>query len=166
MRLLAGPYMVLITGREHVATLRGEPVWAVTATTILPLFNAAAINSAKLSAEERRDEGRYLRLLAMAVSERGLYFANPAADLTLSAQRAAAAAADPAVSARPHWARADQRFFWNRFAQQPLIDLGADAYVLPVMRGSVQQLTRMSLGGRPANLLLIVSRFVCVANTV
>ena len=155
IHLLDGPYLVLITGCEHVVTLHGAPIYAVTGTRVVPYGAPAASARPGLDRSERRDEARYLRLLQSALRERGLFF-SLGVDLTLSAQRAAGAAADPAVAARPRWARGDRRFFWNRYLQQPLIDLGADSFVIPVIRGFVQQLGRLTLGGRAAELLLSV----------
>lgn len=56
---------------------------------------------------------------------RNLFFSY-GADLTLHAQRQADVLADPVQAAKPLHARADRRFFWNRFVAKPLVDAGAD----------------------------------------
>jgi hypothetical protein len=56
---------------------------------------------------------------------RNLFFSY-GADLTLHAQRQADVLADPVQAAKPLHARADRRFFWNRFMAKPLVDAGAD----------------------------------------
>jgi hypothetical protein len=67
---------------------------------------------------------RLVTLLEDAVdpqgSGRSLYFAY-GADVTLTSQRSAAVLSDAALSAKPLWARADNRFFWNRQLAKPLI---------------------------------------------
>ena len=49
------------------------------------------------------------------------FFYSYGTDITLTQQRFAAVHEDPAAANKPQWARADKRFFWNKYLTQPLI---------------------------------------------
>lgn len=70
----------------------------------------------------------------------------------------------------PLWRRVDRRFFWNEALLKDFIDVGAHAFVLPVMQGWVQSSTftipvppnplepNVSLGNVPVDLVVISRR--------
>ena len=49
------------------------------------------------------------------------FFYSYGTDITLTQQRFSAVCEDPAAAAKPQWARADRRFFWNKYLTQPLV---------------------------------------------
>jgi hypothetical protein len=70
----------------------------------------------------------------------------------------------------PLWRRVDRRFFWNEALLKDFVDVGAHAFVLPVMQGWVQSSTftipvppnplepNVSLGNVPVDLVVISRR--------
>lgn len=134
-RLEAGPALVVITGAEEVATLRGHPVFKVTATQVLADSN---------NKHWKPRDHRYLGILRAGVDPeqygRSVYFSY-AGDITLTQQRYDAARADPQYAGRPAWQRAEPAFFWNRHLAQPLLDAGMSKFVPPCFMGFVEQLT-------------------------
>jgi len=150
-----GPYMVMITAREQVATVRGHPVWKVAGARVIGPAPSAL---ARLSARERADAARYGALLHQAATAEGLYFSY-GGDLTLTEQRAEALA--PAAAAQAPWERAEPSLFWNRRLSQPLIDArGLSHFILPVVCGFVCQLPSLHIGGHEAQVTLIARRHV------
>eukprot|EP00898_Chlorokybus_atmophyticus_P006474 jgi/Chlat1/6828/Chrsp51S06517 len=121
IRLLAGPYLLVITGREQVGTLRGDAVYRITKAKIVPCSPGQmdTLSPAQASGlTQRRDEGRYLSMVQYSLSSPYLYFSYHG-DITL--HTAAAEAAVQRAGDKPIWQRADERFFWNWFLVQPLI---------------------------------------------
>lgn len=50
------------------------------------------------------------------------FFYSYGTDITLTQQRMSDMTRDdPAAARKPQWARADKRFFWNKYLTQPLI---------------------------------------------
>ena len=114
--LEAGPAMVVITGIEEVAQLRGNPLLRVTATQVL-----ADTRNRKWKTADYQ----FLDLLQAGVDPRryggNLYFSF-GGDPTLNQQRYEAARTDAvAYAATPAWKRAETEFFWNQTLAQPLL---------------------------------------------
>ncbi|GBF98164.1 hypothetical protein Rsub_10576 [Raphidocelis subcapitata] len=132
-RLRSGTVVGVVTGARKVADLYGQPVFRVTATKLIT--PKVAFDSG---------DQRLLSYLRDAINPtgtgRGLFFSY-GSDLTLSAQRLADALAAPDAAGKAPARRADPSFFWNRTLAKPLLDAGADAFVLPMILGSVGQLT-------------------------
>ncbi|KAI5286948.1 hypothetical protein KEM52_001815 [Ascosphaera acerosa] len=156
LTLKLGKYVVVITKSRPVGRLRGHPVHKVEATDLLPL-RAPHVQAAD------PDETAYLALIRGLLARSPLYFSY-ALDLTNSAQRQAAA--DPAA---PLWARADDRFFWNKHLAADLIAAararpadhdGVSGYILPVICGMVDiaPATRLHGRGRPFTFALLTRR--------
>jgi phosphatidylinositol 4-phosphatase len=91
------------------------------------------------------DEDRFLGLLKTFIKSGPMYFSY-SVDLTNSFQRQS----QQDLSA-PMWMRADDRFFWNRYAQSSLIDFrnkgargqpgaqpGVDPFILPIIFGMLE----------------------------
>lgn len=112
------------------------------------------------------DEDTYLALVKESLRAGPMYFSY-SLDLTNSFQRQTQT--DPT---EPLWARADDRFFWNRFVSSELIDLslgkrsgrvsaspqpGVDPYILPVMYGTME-ITNASIKGNALTFILISRR--------
>lgn len=140
-RLEAGPVLVVVTGVEEAATLRGHPLYRVTATQVL-----ADTRNGKWKSSDHR----FLKLLKSGTDPSryggSLYFAY-GGDVTLTQQRYDAVHSDPASAALQPWQRASQAFFWNRSLAQPLLDAGMSRFVPPAFMGFAGQLRGLSLQG-------------------
>lgn len=133
VKLHTGSVLIAVTGARKVATLRGHHVYQVTDTK---LYGKHHLNS--------RDDDKLMELIEDACDP-GIFgqqfFYSYGTDITLTQQRFAAVHEDPAAASKPQWARADKRFFWNKYLAQPLIDAGGlDSFVLPMMLGSIGEL--------------------------
>jgi hypothetical protein len=148
---------VVITKANPVGKIKGNTIYKVAATELLPL-RERALNDA--------DENRYRVLVQDFIKTSPLFFSYTF-DVTSSFQRQAAA--DLSL---PLWQRADDRFFWNRFIQSDLIDhrLGKgraigqgrsdpaiDPYILPVMFGMLE-IRNTSIKGTPLVFVLTSRR--------
>ncbi|KAL4539610.1 hypothetical protein Ndes2526A_g02636 [Nannochloris sp. 'desiccata'] len=134
----AGPAMVVITGADEVAQLRGHPLLKITATQVLADTGNRKWKSA---------DYQFLDLLRTGVDPRKyggeLYFAN-GGDPTLTQQQYQSAVADGEnYTATPAWKRAEPAFFWNQTLARPLLDAGMDRFVPTAFMGFVKQLTGM-----------------------
>jgi hypothetical protein len=134
----AGPAMVVITGAEEVAQLRGHPLLKITSTQIL----ADTGNRKWKSADHQ-----FLKLLRAGVDPKKyggeVYFAN-GGDPTLTQQKFQSAIADgEKYSATPAWQRAEPAFFWNKALARPLLDAGMHQFVPTAFMGFVEQLKEL-----------------------
>eukprot|EP00877_Chromochloris_zofingiensis_P011352 jgi/Chrzof1/6470/Cz18g12080.t1 len=126
----AAAVIAVVTEAQQVATLYGQPVFRVTKTQII-----------KPNVTFDAGQQRLLTYLEDAFNPQGTgrnLFFSYGVDLTHTAQHLhdlkAAAASGKAVAWQP-----DQQFFWNRTLARLLIDVGADAFVIPLILGSVGQ---------------------------
>ena len=58
------------------------------------------------------------------------FFYSYGTDITLTQQRFSAVHEDPTAAGKPQWARADSRFFWNKYLTQPLIGQLSHAFIV------------------------------------
>ncbi len=155
IRLRLDKYIIVITKAQPVGRLRGNQVYKVVATELLPLRERQVRDP---------DEDRFLALLRGFIKSGPMYFSY-SIDLTNSFQRQAQQDASS-----PLWRRADDRFFWNRFVQSDLIDFrthgargqpapqpGIDPYILPVIFGMLE-IHPTTFKGTPLTLALISRR--------
>ena len=155
IRLRLDKYIIVITKAQPVGRLRGNQVYKVVATELLPLRERQVHDP---------DEDRFLALLRGFIKSGPMYFSY-SVDLTNSFQRQAQQDA-----ASPLWRRADDRFFWNRFVQSDLIGFrthgargqpapqpGIDPYILPVIFGMLE-IHSTTFKGTPLTLALISRR--------
>jgi hypothetical protein len=154
IRLLAGPYLIVVTGRKRVGRLLGCDVWRVTSTKILPFVKG------RLHSERQRDEDRYLALLESLLKGNHFYYSNHY-DLTHRAQKQHALRDQD----KPIWERADQRFFWNRYLVQDFITSQLDGWVVPVMMGYIQIEAHCTVNGQRFDYALISRRHIKRAGT-
>ncbi|GBG59110.1 hypothetical protein CBR_g32128 [Chara braunii] len=153
LRLLAGPYLIVLTGRQGVGVFRESAVWRVTGMDILPCFTSTK----HLSASQKRDEENFVQMLHMISEVHGLFFSY-SADITISAQKLATALKNDEWKLQPLWKRAEPRFFWNRHLAQAFIESrGLDAFILPVMQGSFQSFP-LEVKGKNIEITLIARR--------
>ncbi|KAJ7530194.1 hypothetical protein O6H91_15G084400 [Diphasiastrum complanatum] len=133
LRLLAGTYVLVVTGRMSVGTYHGHPVYRASS---MKFFSCNSTSKA-LNPKERRDEAYFTRLLRTVETTPGLYFSY-GVDLTLSAQRMQKL--DNSQITLPLWKQADARFLWNYYMLGELIERKLDSYLLPVFQGSFQKI--------------------------
>lgn len=135
-------------------------VYKIIATEFLPLRERTLHDP---------DEDAYLTLLQTLLKTGPMYFSY-SFDITNSFQRQASSNPSHAL-----WQRADDRFFWNKFAQSDLIrfatgitsgsgfrqhgvhQTGADPFILPVMFG-MMEITTTRIKSTPLTFALITRR--------
>lgn len=130
IQLLSGDYMLTITEREIVGSIKGKNIYRVGAFQILPL----AKHLDTLTEEQKEQEQYYVSLLESHLRTNTFYFSYDY-DLTQSMQRQTGLNDSDSL-----YKRADERFFWNKFVSSKLIDLNVNLseYILPVMQGFVE----------------------------
>nr|CAD1841922.1 unnamed protein product [Ananas comosus var. bracteatus] len=159
IRLLAGTYVLVITSQKDVGTYHGSSIYRVNSMRFLPC-NEALKHS---TSQERRDEAYFTSLLSTVETTQGLYFSYER-DLTVNLQRASKVAEERIY--KPLWKQADPRFIWNRNLLEELIEAKLDPFIIPVIQGSILQL---SLNSRKINEfqcflkyhVLVISVFHC-----
>ena len=146
-----------MTKAKPVGRIRGHQIYNVVSTELLPLRERPVRDP---------DEDTYLALVNNLLKTGPMYFSYTF-DLTNSFQRQAST--NPSD---PLWKRADDRFFWNRWICDDLINFRngestqrqsrgqqpeVDPYILPVMFGMLR-ITNTSIKGNPLNFILITRR--------
>ncbi|MEW5316232.1 MAG: hypothetical protein WDW38_007613 [Sanguina aurantia] len=130
-KLQTGYALVLATAAAHAAHLSGARVYTLETHTVLQPQGSVSSDNQSL-----------LTLLADALdplgSGRTLYFSH-FHDLTRSEQEARPVGGDVRGPGRGGL-QPDPRYFWNRAIARPLLDAGADRFVLPLIMGFVRQL--------------------------
>ncbi|KAH9662390.1 phosphoinositide phosphatase SAC6 [Citrus sinensis] len=130
LKLLAGSYLIVITERECVGSYLGHPIYKVASLKILPCDHS--LNNS--SAEQKKVEAEFSRLLKLAERTPGLYFSYDT-NLTLSVQRLNTLGDESKLL--PLWRQAEPRFLWNNYLMEALIDNKLDPFLLPVIQGSI-----------------------------
>lgn len=118
----------------QVAVVRGQLLLKVTATEVL--------THQPRESKWGKNDKKLLALLENGVNATkfGSFYFSHAGDMTLTAQRAEQAAADPQTATLRAWQRADARFTWNGALARPFLDAGLDAFVPTVFMGFAEQL--------------------------
>ncbi|KAF2723954.1 hypothetical protein K431DRAFT_310668 [Polychaeton citri CBS 116435] len=153
-----GTYIITIAKAVPVGRIKGHQVYKVLATEFLPLQNPQIQTS---------DEKTYIALLKDLLKAGPMYFSYTF-DLTNSFQRQTQTSTD-----EPLWARADERFFWNKHLSNGLIDFregrsipkkvsstpqpAVDPFILPVIQGMLS-INSTSIKGNPLTFVLITRR--------
>lgn len=122
-------FLVVITARSHVTDLPGAPVYMATDFRLFPISPRADKSLLKHPVEKT-----LIGLLKSHLYSAPFYFSH-GWDLTSSLQRQAQVGTGGAP-----WERADERFFWNRYLSQPLIEATAAGtnlgrFILPCIFG-------------------------------
>ncbi|KAI0126409.1 putative SAC1 protein [Xylariales sp. AK1849] len=155
IRLRLDKYVIIITKAQPMGRLKGHMVYKVISTDFLPMRERQIRDP---------DEDTFLAILKTFVMSGPMYFSY-SLDLTNSFQRQASL-----DSSTPLWMRADDRFFWNKFAQTDLMDFrksgsrsqpgtqaAADPYILPIIWGTLE-IRPTTLKGTPLTLSLITRK--------
>lgn len=150
LKLLAGSYLLVITGREHVGSYMGLPIFKVTSLKVFPCDHS--LKNTPL--EQKRMETEFSGLLGVAERTLGLYFSYDV-NITLSAQRLHNLGDESKLL--PLWRQADPRFLWNNYMLEVLIENKLDPYLLPVMQGTFQNF-QAAIGKDIIDVTLIARR--------
>ncbi|KAK9235863.1 SacI homology domain-containing protein [Lipomyces kononenkoae] len=146
VRLRIGKYVIVITKSEKIGLIKGHVVYKMTDFEFISLRDGVMRD---------KDELTYLSLLKQHINTGPMYFSYTW-DLTNSMQR------QQGPQHGPLWEKADERFFWNRYAQSELIEYAkvnsdASQFILPVIYGYVN-LTKTSINNVPLTFGLISRR--------
>ncbi|KAK9458096.1 SacI homology domain-containing protein [Dipodascopsis uninucleata] len=146
VKLRIGKYVIVITKSEKVGYIRGHAVYKIADFEFIALRDLA---------NRDKDENVYLSLLKQHIKNGPMYFSYTW-DLTNCMQRQKHIEGST-------WKMADERFFWNKYAQGELIEHSlnvnseVDNFILPVIYGYVN-LTKMIFQGVPMTVGLISRR--------
>ncbi|KAH7529527.1 hypothetical protein ACOSP7_022527 [Xanthoceras sorbifolium] len=150
LKLLAGSYLIVIAERECVGTYCGHPIYKVSSLKVFPCDHSLS----KSSAEQKKVESEFSRLLSIAEKTCGLYFSYDT-NLTLSTQRLHDLGDESKLL--PLWRQAEPRFLWNNYILEVLIDNKLDPYLLPVVQGSFHHF-QTAIGRDIVDVTLIARR--------
>ena len=128
--LLAGNYLIVITGREKVCSISGKDIYKVTETTVVQI----PVDLLNLTEDEKRIEREYVELLENFLDTSQFYF-SLTYDITQSAERISQFSSSEKTL--PSWKRVDSRFFWNGYLLRDLIKSKIDLWILPVIEGFI-----------------------------
>ena len=151
INLLAGSYVIVITGRELIGEISKHYIWRITASELIPVFHTAR----SLNPKQSEFNARYLSMIRYVLSIPGFYY-SPTLDITHSVQR---------IHSFPRqsdslglFARADIRFLWNQFLLKDLVEVeGADEFCIPIILGFVA-IKSCRINSRPFKLVLMSRR--------
>eukprot|EP00026_Physarum_polycephalum_P003796 Phypoly_transcript_03810.p1 GENE.Phypoly_transcript_03810~~Phypoly_transcript_03810.p1 ORF type:complete len:581 (+),score=100.19 Phypoly_transcript_03810:559-2301(+) len=152
IKLLTGPYLIVITGRRLVGRINGADIWTITTTKLISFQRES--ETIGNNNWQYQDELKYRKMIETVLAIKGFYFSY-SYDLTHSQQRINQMSTE--LKHEPLWARIDHRFWWNRALLQDLIKAKLNAWVLPVMMGFVEIHTS-EINGIPFDFVLIARR--------
>lgn len=155
MQLKLDRYLLVITSRRSVGRLGRDEVFVATGIELFPIrFRSMALVT---DAEELE----YIKLLKAHLRTGPFYFSYTM-DLTNSLQRTTTNASTSGSD--PLWAKADERFFWNRYMMNDLIDYrnktgdsNIDSFIRPIMYGFLE-VRQTAVKGKPLTFALISRR--------
>nr|CAD7456735.1 unnamed protein product [Timema tahoe] len=153
IRLILGPYLVVITKKRKVGTINGQAVWQVTEAEIIS-YNRTILHLTEKQIVENR---QYEAMLNTMLNTPYMYFSY-SYDLTHSLQRLHNTT--PEFLQMPIHERADYRFVWNAHLLRELSNQSElYRFCLPILHGFVS-INQCSLNGKAFNWT-IVSRRCC-----
>jgi hypothetical protein len=153
IRLLAGPYLIVITRREKVGEIDQRTIWKITGTEVIS-YQRTLLH---LNEQQLQDNARYLSMIETILGFESYYFSTTF-DLTHSLQRLSNTSPD--FKHLPLHERADTRFMWNGFVLRDLMQQPElSRFCLPVIHGFVN-INDCCIKGRSFRYI-IVSRRSC-----
>ena len=148
-------YLLVVTGRRSVGRIGRDEVFVATGIDLYP------VRLKNMSLVKDEEELEYIRLLKAHLRTGPFYFSYTA-DLTNTLQRKAMNASTS--NSDPLWARADERFFWNRYIMSDLIDYrkksgdaNIDNFIHPFMYGFLE-IRQTAIKSKPFIFVLISRR--------
>jgi len=153
LRLLAGPYLVIITKKHKVGSINGQAIWQVAETEVIS-YSRTLLH---LTEKQISQNKLYISMVESVLNTPFLYFSY-SYDITHTMQRLHNIT--PEFLQMPYHERADPRFVWNghllrELANQPELC----RFCLPLLHGFIS-INQCSLNGKPF-LWTIVSRRCC-----
>ncbi|XP_065189386.1 phosphatidylinositol-3-phosphatase SAC1-like [Sycon ciliatum] len=131
IRLLAGPYMVIITGRRRVGTICGHDVWKITSTDVVSF----ARGTRHLTDLQERHNREYLAMVHTVLATDGFYYSTTY-DVTHRSQQLYNTS--PEFAQMPLHERADQRFVWNTHLLRDLsVEPDMHRFAIPILHGFI-----------------------------
>ncbi|EFA75106.1 hypothetical protein PPL_11180 [Heterostelium album PN500] len=131
LNLLSGPHLVLITSRTLRGSLKGKQIYEIDAIQFVPINN-----SVELGEHDKRLESTYKRSLNNLLRS-DFYFAYDM-DISNSAQRNSVMNQYEPINHL--YQLFEDRFYWNKSIQQPLIEKELTNWILPIIRGCMLKL--------------------------
>ncbi|EDQ90165.1 uncharacterized protein MONBRDRAFT_24693 [Monosiga brevicollis MX1] len=113
LRLLSGPYLVLVCGVEAAARINGHVIYSASDFELMPV----ASKTTGLVVEQQRAEERCLDLIRTVLKQRGLYFSYTYDVTSPFSQQS------KFTTNRDLYDIADRRFFCNRLLLEDLLDV-------------------------------------------
>jgi hypothetical protein len=150
LKLLAGSYLLVITESDCVGSYLGHPIFKITSLKVLPC-DLSLKNSLS---EQKKMEAEFSALLNITERTTGLYYSYDV-NLTLSAQRLHDLGNESKLL--PLFRQADQRFLWNNYMLEPLVENKLDPFILPVIQGSFNNF-KSTIGKDTIDVTLIARR--------
>lgn len=151
IRLLSGPYLIVVTERARVGDLLGHTVYKVTATEVIPYKKTTM----HLNETQATDNRMYLAMLESTLNTPSYYFCT-SFDLTHTMQRLSNT--DEDFHKEPLCSRADQRFVWNAHVLRELLDRSElSRFVIPFLHGFIE-IKSCFIKGRTFDFALISRR--------
>ncbi|RUS70045.1 hypothetical protein EGW08_022194 [Elysia chlorotica] len=158
LRLVAGPYLILITQRQSAGAIAGQHIWKVVKTEVISYKRSLT----HLTERQVALNKAYLALLDVMLNTESYYYST-CYDLTHTLQRLYNTSPD--FQSLGLFERADQRFVWNahvlrELAQQPELT----QFCLPLMLGNVS-INTSTINNRQIFYILISRRCIYRAGT-
>lgn len=158
IRLLAGPYIIVITQKSKVGEINGHAVWKITGTEI----HSYKRTTLHLTEKQITDNRVYYSMIENVLKANGFYFSTTF-DLSHSLQRLANTSPD--FVNIPLFERADPQFVWNGHIMRELVqqpELGK--FCLPVIHGFLS-IRSCTINNKALDYILISRRSVFRAGT-
>lgn len=130
IQLISGKYLLIATTRELVGFLNGHAIWKLVDTKLIPY----AKSTIHMNAQQIADNDQYIRMIHLVLSTPYFYFSY-SYDLTHSLQRLHSAG--PGFNSQSMFARADQRFVWNRYLLKNFMSYDYKNFALPLIHGFI-----------------------------
>jgi len=151
IHLLAGPCLIVVTGRQRVGCINRQDIWRMTAFELVPVPRSLT----HLTEGQIRLDKDYKSMVEMVFSTPSFYFSYTY-DITHTVQRLYNN--PPDFLSSPIHLRADQRFVWNEALLKNFDKSGElSTYCLPIMMGFVS-INTCVLNGRTFSYILLSRR--------
>uniref|UniRef100_A0A1B6DBF0 Phosphatidylinositol-3-phosphatase SAC1 n=1 Tax=Clastoptera arizonana TaxID=38151 RepID=A0A1B6DBF0_9HEMI len=151
IQLLAGPYLIVVTGKKHIGKIAGHDIWQVLSTELI-CFRRTLTH---LTDTQERMNKLYLSMLETVLAIPNFYFSYTF-DITHTLQRLHNNS--PEFLKLPLHLRADPSFLWNtHLLNQFCVSTDCYKFCLPLMFGFIS-INQCSLNGKPFTWALISRR--------
>lgn len=143
IKLKFNKYVVVVDQHEVVGTIMGADIARVRSCKVEAVGGGAA-------SRKDAEETQYVKLLNLQLAKATLYFAvDNGYDLTNSLQRQLGGQVPPKL---------DDRFWWNKYLCEDLVQAGANAFMTPVIYGYAKSHSARFRGNQTLEFALITRR--------